>query len=79
MLMSPEFNAKDLREMLNLKVPPKICSRSHFQILHLLSGTKEGLRFHVNHLLADDSHEVSSLPFPEYQEMNDKMYRLLQL
>ena len=45
-----------------LKMAPKVCSRRHFHILLLLKETK-GLTFHVNLLLADDSHRMSRLIF----------------
>ena len=46
-------------KILNLKVPPIICSRRQFQILSLFSNDKHGMLFHETRLLADDSHEIS--------------------
>ena len=42
------------------------------------SSENQDMIFHVNHLLADDSHEISSLIFNENQEMDLKICRLLQ-
>ena len=44
-----------------LMAPPEICSRQIFKIY----DTKEEFIFHVNQLLADGSHEMSSLIFPQ--------------
>ena len=49
--------------LLTHKAPPIICSRRQFQILLLFQNNKEGIVFHENHLLGDDSHELSYLIF----------------
>ena len=49
------------RKKLTLKAPPIICRRQHFQILPLFQNFQNGMIFHENRLLADDSHEISYL------------------
>ena len=49
------------RKKLTLKAPPIICRRQHFQILPLFQNFQNGMIFHENRLLADDSPEISYL------------------
>ena len=48
-----------------------ICSRRQFQFCLIFKKLYD-LIFHVNHLLADDSHDISSLIFLENEIKNHK-------
>ena len=48
-------------EVLTLKIPITTEANSKLWDIFLIFEKKSALKFHVNHLLADDSHEISSL------------------
>ena len=48
-------------------------------VTFLVQNNKEGMIFHENRLLADDSHEISYLIFVENYERYRMICRLLQL
>ena len=50
----------------------QICSRRHSKIDFIIFQRKQDLKFHVNHLQANDSHEMSSLIFSEKKKKKKK-------
>ena len=49
------------------KPPPIICIRRQLNICHFFKNNKQGMIFHENRLLADDSHVISHLSFENWE------------
>ena len=58
---------------LTLKAPPIICSRRQLKFCSFFKNNKQGMIFHENRLLANDSHVISYLIYRKLGKMSQNL------